>query len=118
MRKLRVLKKISKEQITNLMNTRKPGLKMVYDELKPAYDAGELDHGFKYGNFFSLYDEVEDKIIPGKVVIGWVNKKYDSCEMIVDSLEELVYYLNEINGYVDVDNSEVEIELDEGVFTE
>ena len=54
MRKLRVLKKISKEQITNLMNTKKPGLKMVYDELKPAYDAGELDHGFKYGNFFSL----------------------------------------------------------------
>ena len=105
MRKLRILKKISKEQITNLMNTRKPGLKMVYDELKPAY-------------FFSLYDEVEDKIIPGKVVISWVNKKYDSCEMIVDSLEELVYYLNEINGYVDVDNSEVEIELDEGVFTD
>lgn len=118
MRKLKVLKKLNKEQITILMSGKKPGLKMVYDELKPAYDAGELDHGFKHGNFFSLYDEVEDKIIPGKVVISWVNKKYDSCEMIVDSLEELVYYLNEITGYVDVENSEVEIELEEGVFTE
>ena len=117
MRKLKVLKKLNKEQITVLMNGRKPGLKMVYDELKDAYDAGELDHGFKYGNFFSMYDQLTDTIVPGKVVIQWVNKKTDACEMIVDSLEELVYYLNEITGYVDVENSEVEIELEEGVFT-
>lgn len=118
MRKAKVLRKITKEQIINLMNTRRPGLKMEYDSLKHDYEIGELDHGFKYGNFFSLYDEVEDKIIPGKVVISWINNKYDSCEMIVDSLEELVYYLNEINGYVDVDNSEVEIEVDEGAFAD
>lgn len=118
MRKAKILRKITKEQIINLMNNRRPGLKMEYDALKHDYEIGELDHSFKYGNFYSLYDEVEDKIIPGKVVIGWVNNKYDSCEMIVDSLEELVYYLSEINSNIDVDNSEVEIEVDEGAFVD
>lgn len=118
MRKAKVLRKITKEQIINLMNTRRPGLKMEYDALKHDYEIGKLDHSFKYGNFSSLYDEVEDKIIPGKVVIGWINNKYDCCEMIVDSLEELVYYLSEINGNIDVDNSEVEIEVDEDAFAD
>ncbi len=120
MRKAKVLRKITKEQIINLMNDRRPGLKMEYDALKHDYEIGELSHGFRYGNFYSLYDEVKDKIIPGKVVISWVNNKYDGCEMIVDSLEELVYYLSEINssGNIDVDNSEVEIEIDEGAFAD
>lgn len=120
MRKAKVLRKITKEQIINLMNDRRPGLKMEYDALKHDYEIGELNHGFRYGNFYSLYDEVKDKIIPGKVVISWINNKYDSCEMIVDSLEELVYYLSEINssGNIDVDNSEVEIEVDEGAFAD
>lgn len=120
MRKAKVLRKITKEQIINLMNDRRPGLKMEYDALKHDYEIGELSHGFRYGNFYSLYDEVKDKIIPGKVVISWVNNKYDGCEMIVDSLEELVYYLSEINssGNIDVDNSEVEIEVDEGAFAD
>lgn len=117
MRKLKVLKKLTKEQITVLMNSRKPGLKMEYDDLKAAYDAGELDHGFEHGNFFSMYDHKTNEIVPGKVVISWLNMKTDACEMIVDSLEELVYYLNEITGYVDVENSEVEIDLEEGVFS-
>lgn len=118
MRKAKVLRKITKEQIINLMNTRRPGLKIEYNALKHDYEIGELNHSFRYGCFSSLYDEVEDKIIPGKVVIGWVNNKYDSCEMIVDSLEELVYYLSEINDNIDVDNSEVEIEVDDGAFAD
>ena len=118
MRKLKVLKKLNKEQITILMNGRMPGLKMQYDKLKKAYDAGKLDHSFRHGNFFSMYDDKTDSIVPGKVVISWINKKTDACEMIVDSLEELVYYINEITGYVDVENSEVEIDLEEDVFIE
>ncbi len=118
MRKLKVLKKITKEQVINLMNTRKPGLKTEYEELKADYERGDLDHSFDWGNFYNLYDEVEDKIIPGKVVISWINNGVDGCEMIVDSLEELVYYLSEINGAIDVDKSEVEIEVDEGAFAD
>ena len=118
MRKLRVLRKITKEQVINLMNTRKPGLKTEYEALKADYERGDLDHSFDWGNFYNLYDEVEDKIIPGKVVISWINNGVDGCQMIVDSLEELVYYLSEINGAIDVDKSEVEIEVDEGAFAD
>lgn len=61
------------------------------EDLKPFYEEGELDHGFDYGNFFNC-DDLESN----QVCIQWCGDGPDFHEHIVDSLEELVVALNEI----------------------
>ena len=62
------------------------------EDLKDYYEEAALDHGFECGNFFSC-PEIEDH----QVCIQWCDDDIDVYhELVVDSLEELVVVLNEI----------------------
>ena len=63
------------------------------EELKPFYDDAELDHGFDYGNFFNCSD-----LKSTQVCIQWCGDTEEFHEVIVDSLEELIVTLNEIEA--------------------
>ena len=55
---------------------------------------GALDHGFDYGNFFNCEDLKENQ-----VCIQWCGDNIGEFhEVVVDSLEELVVALNEIEA--------------------
>lgn len=62
------------------------------EDLKPYYENAALDHGFDYGNFFSC-----DDLKSNQVCIQWCGDSPDFHEHVVDSLEELVVVLNEID---------------------
>ena len=64
------------------------------EDLKDYYEDVALDHGFECGNFFSCPD-LEDH----QICIQWCGDDIDKFhEVIVDSLEELVVTLNEIEA--------------------
>jgi hypothetical protein len=54
------------------------------------YESGDLDCGFEYGNFFNL---IED---PSKVVIQWLDSTDTARELIVDSLEQALVIIRDI----------------------
>ena len=69
-------------------------LQKELEELRPYYEDEALDHGFECGNFFNC-PEIEDH----QVCVQWCGDDIDDChELIVDSLEELVVVLNEIEA--------------------
>ena len=64
------------------------------EDLKPYYEEAALDHGFECGNFFSC-PEIEDH----QICIQWCGDDIDVYhELVVDSLEELVVTINEIEA--------------------
>jgi hypothetical protein len=75
-----------------------PELDADYRELKSYYDRGELDHSSSTDsvscNFFNL---IED---PTKVVIQYCyeTEDYEAYELIVDSLEQAIITLSEIES--------------------
>ncbi len=62
-----------------------------FDDLNEYF--GALDHGFDYGNFFNC-DDLESN----QVCIQWCGDTEEFHEVIVESLEELVVTLNEIES--------------------
>jgi hypothetical protein len=75
-----------------------PELDADYRELKSYYDRGELDHSSSTDsvscNFFNL---IED---PTKVVIQYCyeTEDYEAYELIVDSLEQAVVTLRDLEN--------------------
>ena len=63
------------------------------EDLKAYYEDSTLDHGFDYGNFFNC-DDLEST----QVCIQWCGDTTAFNEVVVDSLEELVVVLNEIEA--------------------
>lgn len=69
-------------------------LQKELEELRPYYEDEALDHGFTHGNFFNC-----DSIESTQVCIQWCGDDIDNYyEVVVDSLEELVVVLNEIEA--------------------
>ena len=63
-------------------------LRKQYDKLLPYHKNGELDHSFKYGNFFNLCNNIYDN--NPAIVIQWLDSNGDSNEVIVKTLDEAV----------------------------
>jgi hypothetical protein len=91
------MKQYTKEEAIEII-TAAPELDADYRELKPYYDRGELDHSSATDsvscNFFNL---IED---PTKVVIQYCyeTEDYEAYELIVDSLEQAVVTLRDLEN--------------------
>ena len=93
---MKVLKTYAQAEALEIIQTDET-LQNEYEELKPYYEKAALDHGFKCGNFFSCED-FEDT----QVVIQWCDdaddENFQSFETVVDSLEQLVVTLRDIEN--------------------
>lgn len=100
------VKRYTKEEALKIINADKD-LKADYKEFKPFVGTEELDVGFEYGNFFSLYDSKADVIDPEKIVIQWLDSGYaddgdefdfdkHAHEVIADNIEEALVILRDI----------------------
>ena len=101
-----ILKKLTKEQAAAIISKSKY-LTRDYEAFVDDYEYGDVDSGFGQGNFFTLD---EDKT---KIVIQWLDDNYTAYEIVVDSLEECIVRLKEIEdceGNVDLDKSEIVID--------
>ena len=108
----KILKALSKEEAAKIVEA-DPELKKEFEGLRPYYESGSLDHSFGFGNFFNKYDAEKGEISPNEIVIQWLDGDDSAYDMTVESLEECVVRLKEIeeaDGFVDAKTSEIEID--------
>ena len=105
--KMKTLNRLTKEQLKTMIE-KDPALQRDLRELGPYYKKGQIDHGFGQGNFFTKTGLFNKR----KIVIQWLDDYNLSYETVVDSLEECVVRLKEIedcDGLVDVEKSNIKI---------
>ena len=105
--KMKTLNRLTKEQLKTMIE-KDPALQRDLRELGPYYKKGQIDHGFGQGNFFTKTGLFNKR----KIVIQWLDDYNLSYETVVDSLEECVVRLKEIedcDGLVDVEKSDIKI---------
>lgn len=67
-------------------------LQEEFEELRPVYESGALDHGFEYGNFFNLAEDLN------KLVVQWFDDSDNDYEIIVDSLSIAIVTIRDIEA--------------------
>lgn len=105
--KTKTLSKLTKEQIKTIIEN-KVELQKDLEDLLPYYKKGQIDHGFGQGNFFTKTGLFNKR----KIVIQWLDDYNLSYETVVDSLEECVVRLKEIedcDGLINVEKSNIKI---------
>ena len=68
-------------------------MQQKFNELKDYYKNGELDCGFKCGNFFNC-----EELLANQVVIQWCDNNDNVYETVVDSLEAAIVAIYEIEA--------------------
>ena len=89
---LKTLTRYTKEEAKAIIAANEQ-MQREFDDLKDYYEDAALDHGFDYGNFFHGYSLADNQ-----VCIQWCGDAPDFYEVVVESLEELVVALNEIDA--------------------
>lgn len=105
--KMKTLSRLTKEQLKTMIE-KDPALQRDLRELGPYYKKGQIDHGFGQGNFFTKTGLFNKR----KIVIQWLDDYNLSYETVVDSLEECVVRLKEIedcDGLINVEKSNIKI---------
>jgi hypothetical protein len=106
---METIKRYSKEEAQAIIAqdaTLQADLKDMQKDVKKYKDG--LDHGFEYGNYFSLYDPETNKVDKSKVVIQWCSDDecaaddttfdYAAHELVATSYEEAVVILRDIEN--------------------